>query len=66
MLGYVIYGIIEKNLYYLCIQQDKLSSNDMSFQDATFDGFPGIGIPEVLINIMYCCGFSKEGKKISF
>ena len=53
-------------LYYLCIQQDKLSSNDMSFQDATFDGFPGIGIPEVLINIMYCCGFSKEGKKNSF
>ena len=29
----------------------------MSFQDATFDGFPGIVIPEVLMNIMSCCGF---------
>ena len=51
-------------LYYLCIQHDKLSSNDMSFQDATFDGFPGIGIPEVLMNIMSCCGFAKEENKI--
>lgn len=36
----------------------------MSFQDATFDGFPGIGIPEVLMNIMSCCGFSKKENKI--
>ena len=51
-------------LNYLCIHQNKLSSNDMSFQDATCDGFPGIGIPEVLMNIMYCCGYAKEENKI--
>ena len=36
----------------------------MSFQDAKFDGFPGIRIPEVLMNIMSCCGFVKEENKI--
>ena len=38
----------------------------MSFQDAIFDGFPGIGIPKVFINIMSCCGFAIEEKNCHF
>ena len=60
VLGFVIYGIMGKYvcLKYLFIQHDKLSSNDRSFHDSTFEYLSGIGIPEVLMNIISCHCFS--------
>ena len=65
VLGSVIYFIIDKFvcLYYLCLQEYLLSSNDRVFENPTFDNMFGTVITEVLINIMTCHKFSKEEKK---
>ena len=61
-IGYDIYAImvLKKSPYYLCIQKDKLSPNDNSFQDSNFDDLYVIGIPYLLMNIMYCHVFAQE------
>ena len=66
VLGSIIYYIIYKYicLDYLCVNQDKLSSNYKAFQNSAFGDISDIGIPEVLMNIMSFCGFSKEEKTI--
>ena len=62
MLGSVVYLFIVEYiwLYYVCLHQDTLYFNDKPFQDSTFDNISGIGMPEVLMNNMPCCGLSIE------
>ena len=62
VFGFVTYFIIEKyiNVDYLCSQKNLISLTNKGFENTTFDDNSGIGIPAVLMNIMYCNGFSKE------
>ena len=64
VVGYVIYTIIDNLICidYLCFLQDKLSKHKKPFCNTIFDDLSGIGIPEVLTNIMYCHVFSKENQ----
>ena len=48
----------------MCLQQDKLSSNEKSFQDITFNDISDTGIPDILMNIISCHGLSIEDKAI--
>ena len=60
ILGFVIHGIMGRYvcLDYLFMLHEKISLNDRSFQDSTFDDLSEIGIPEVLMNIISCHCFS--------
>ena len=59
VLGWVICGIIDKLicLDYLCLHQENPSKQDKMFNKIRFNYFSGIGIPDVLMNIMTCQGF---------
>ena len=61
VLGSLIYFVIDIYvcLYYLCLQYNKWVYNDNSFDKFTFDDVYGIGITEVLMNIMSWHGFKK-------
>ena len=54
VLGSVVYCIIENYLCfgYLYLQQDKLSLSHRCFENTKFDDISGIGISELLMNIM--------------
>ena len=41
---------------YPCLHQEKLSKKDKSSKNTTFDNIYGIGITDVLMNIMECHG----------
>ena len=58
----VIYIIHDKFICidYLSFHQDKLSKHDKTFSNTRFDNLSGIGIPDVLTNLMLCHGFFKE------
>ena len=55
-----IYSLFDSDmcLYYLCLHQEKLSKKDKLFNITTFDNISGVGITDVLINIISCHGFS--------
>ena len=57
----VVYLIIDKKmcLDYMFLKQEGLSLHDKSFHNHTFDDISGTGIPEVLMNIMSCYGYTK-------
>ena len=59
VFGSVTYFIIDKYvcLDYLCLRQKSLHVK--TFQNFTFDDIYGIGILELLMNIIYCRGFAK-------
>ena len=61
MLSFVIYSIIEKYVCveYLCFHYRTLCviSYEKIFKQAIYNGFLGIGIPGVLMNLVYCHGF---------
>ena len=60
VIGSVIYSYIDHFLCleYLGILQQKLSAFDKKFENK-FNYFSGLGIPEILMNIMSCHFFSK-------
>ena len=62
MIGGVIYTIINEYicLYAVSLLQEKLSKHDDNFKNTNFNNFSGLGIPEILINIMSCHGFVKS------
>ena len=55
-----IYSLFDSDmcLYYICLHQEKLSKKDKLFNITTFDNISGVGITDVLINIISCHGFS--------
>ena len=54
VVGSVVYTIIDEYIYldYLASIQDKLSKHDNNFKKTKFKSFSGLGIPEILMNIM--------------
>ena len=61
LIGCFIYQFIVNFicLDYLGILQRKLSSEENKFWKTKFNDLSGLGIPEILMNIMPCHGFSK-------
>ena len=59
VIGCVIYSFIE---YFICLDylgiQKNVSAYDKKFENK-FSGFSGLGITEILMNIISCPGFSK-------
>ena len=55
---------MEKNFcfYYLCLHQAKLSLDNKLFENIIFNDIPGIGISQLLMNIMSCHGNVKVKK----
>ena len=58
----VIYTIIDHLicLDYMYLIQDKLSKHDKNFVKKYFNYFSGIGVPEILMNLVSCHGFEKN------
>ena len=61
-MGDVIYAIIDN---YICIDylglfQYKWSKHDNNFENTKFNNVSGLGIPEILMNIISCYGCSKS------
>ena len=56
----VIYSYVDTFICidYMGILQHKLSTSDKKFKN-NFNDFSGLGIPEILMNIMSCHGFQK-------
>ena len=45
---------------YLSIQiEPEFSSSHRGFEDTSFDELSGIGIPDILLNVVLCYGFVK-------
>ena len=72
MLSCVIYTIISK---YVCIdylgsEKSKLSDLRLGVTgrykhfDTDYDNVLGIGIPDILLNLLYCHGFSKNSESV--
>ena len=63
-LSGVLYSVIENYVCnnYLCCHSKKLSviSSDKIFGEASYNELLGIGIPEVLMNLVSCHGFMKK------
>ena len=61
VIGAVIYTIIENYicLDYLGLLQDKLSKHKSNVLKIKSKNFSGLGISEILMNIISCYGFSK-------
>ena len=57
----VAYTIIDHFIciHYLCIFQDKLSKQNSNFEKK-FNDLSRMGIPDILMSIMSCHGFSKK------
>ena len=51
-------------LDYLGLLQEKLSKHDNNFENTNFKNLSGLGISDILINIMSCHGFSKSSISI--
>ena len=62
MIGAVIYTIIDDCIYfdYLVLLQETLSKNYNNFESTRFYNFYGLGIPDILMNIMSCHGCYKS------
>ena len=62
VLGLVINNILDKLIYidYMYFHQDKVLKHDMNLRNTIFDYFSGIRIPNVLKNLLSCCGISME------
>ena len=45
---------------HLSLQKSKMSSAHIGFQNRTYNDLSGIGIPELLTNIMPCHGFVND------
>ena len=56
VLYYVIYSYVF--IDYLCFQSKTISdiSNDKVFEDKSYNELLGIGIPELLMNLILCHG----------
>ena len=48
--------------YYLVMLQDKLGKHENKFENSKFKHLFGLGIPDILMNIMSCDGFSKSSQ----
>ena len=59
VLGSAIYFIMKEDICgnYLSLYQDTLLLAHKGFENTAFNEISGIGIPEVLMNIMPCSGF---------
>ena len=44
----------------MCLHKDRISLNDKSFKELTFNDDSGIGILVDLMNVFFCRGFSRE------
>ena len=63
VLGVVVYCFNDQYVFvdYLCIQiEAKFSLNHREFGDTSFYELSGIGIPEILLNIVSCYGYIKD------
>ena len=64
VLSYVLYYVIENYVCidYLCCHSKKLSviSSDKMFEEDSYNEFIGIGIPEVIMHLIYCHRFTKN------
>ena len=61
LLGIVVYWFLENYacVDYLCLKKDFFLSQK-GFEYTSFDEISGIGIPEILLNIVSCYGFLKS------
>ena len=59
-MWFILSLIIKFSLDYIDMIQDKLSKHDNKFENTKFKTFFGFGVPEILMNIMSCHGFSKS------
>ena len=59
VIGSVIYTIINNYICigYMIMMQDNLSNHDNNFKNTKLNNVSGLGIPDVLMNIMSCHGF---------
>ena len=59
VIGPVINNIIDEYicLDYLGLLQENVSKHDNNFKNAKFNYFSGLGISDILMNIMSCHGF---------
>ena len=62
VIGYVVFTAIDHLICFdsLGLLQDKLSKHDNKFEKTRFTNFSGLGIPDILMNIISCHGFSKS------
>ena len=62
VIGGPIYTIIDNYicLDYLVLIQEKFPKHDNNFENTRFKDFSRLGIPEILMNIISCRGFSKS------
>ena len=64
MLSCVVYSLIDNYVCidYLACQSKTLSfiSSKPTFEDTSFNILLGIGIPELLLNLVSCHGFTKK------
>ena len=60
-IGAVIYAIIDGYFFLGCmvLLQDKLSKHDNKSEKTNFNNLSVLVIPDILMNIMSCHGFSK-------
>ena len=61
LIGVVTYTIIDNYicLYYLGFIQENLSKHGNNFENTKFKNVYGLGIPEILMNIISCHGLLK-------
>ena len=64
VLSSVVYCIMESYACddYLCCQQAKLHVDNKGVENKTFNDISGIGIPELLMNIISCHRFVNNNK----
>ena len=64
VLSCVLYSVIDNYVWidYLCCHSKTLRiiSSDRIFEEASYNGLLGIGIPEVLMNLISWHGFTKK------
>ena len=60
LVGSIIYSLNKFTICtdYLCLHQETISQQDAGFEDTCLDFFSGIGIPNLLVNIMSSHGLS--------
>ena len=64
VIGIVIYCFYEWYLYfdYVCLYQDTRLKLGKTSKKKIYDNIYVIGIPDVLMNLIPCCGFSRDAK----
>ena len=62
VIGAVMYGIIDNYIchYFMGLFQERQSKHDNKFEKNKFNYLSGLGIPNILMNIMSCNGFDKS------